>query len=107
MIELLVLITLGKLISRIMRSKGRAVAPYVVMLLLMWFAGEIAGAVATIAFTILENPGATDISVAGLYLGCLAGAAIGGTIAMIIVHSMSSLKPKVIDQRVMPGRHRL
>ncbi len=71
MIEIIIIITLGKSISRMAKAKGLSSGKYVTIMVLLWFGLEITGIViGTIAF---------GEGLAAYPLGLL-GAAIGATL---------------------------
>ena len=84
MLEILLLIYLGKRIGAIARSKGRTAAWYQVLLCALWFGGEAAGGITGVMLTPSHQvePGA--------YLAALIGAALGATAAFILVKNLPS-----------------
>jgi hypothetical protein len=82
MLEFFIIRALGGKIADIARNKGRSAVPYVLLLVLLWFGGEISGAF--IGFGFLDEP------LAGIGMA-LAGAAGGAGIAFAVVSSVSPL----------------
>jgi hypothetical protein len=82
MLEFFIIRALGGKIADIARGKGRSAVPYVLLLVLLWFGGEISGAL--IGFGVLDEP------LAGVVMA-LGGAASGAGIAFAVVSSVSPL----------------
>lgn len=81
MLEIFMLFTLGRNIANKARRKGQSGAAAVLILLALWFGGEIFGAIVGAVLS-----GGKDILVA--YIGAIFGAIIGACIAFTIVSSM-------------------
>src|SRR4051812_6084390 len=87
MLEILFLWNLAKRIGVILREKGRKPLPFQVMLVLLWFCGEIAGgAVGAIVF---DNPAGGFNGM--MYLFALLGAAAGATVTFVIVKNLQPI----------------
>jgi hypothetical protein len=79
-LEILFLVYLCRKLGAILRAKGRSAGGYQFLLVVLWFGGEIFGAVVTVA--VLRMDGAPA------YLGALLGAAGGATLAFVIANSL-------------------
>ena len=88
MLEILLLIYLGKRIGTMLRAKGRSAGWMQALLVVCWFGGEVAGAV-----TMILLFGVSDGSA---YLGALIGAACGAAVVFIIANSMAPAEPPQI-----------
>ncbi len=84
MLEILFLIFLGKKIAAKARDKGYSGVGFAVLLIFLWFAGEIAGVVATLVVL-----GDSDETMLVAMAAGLAGAGIGSAFAFLIVASLS------------------
>lgn len=82
MLEILALIWLGKRIGAIVRDKGRKAGGYQFLLVVMWFGGEIVGAI--IGAILTGGDGLAP------YIFALFGAAAGAGITFWIVNSLST-----------------
>jgi hypothetical protein len=91
MIEIIVLIWLGRDIGRIAESKGRSKAGYIVMMVVLWFTGEALGAMVGAIFA-PKSLIYADFNLGG-YLCALAGAAVGGVTSYLIVKNLRDLTP--------------
>ena len=80
MLEILLLVYLCRSLGRTLRDKGRSPGWYQFLLVVLWFGGEVFGAIVAVAVFRLEG--------AGSYLGALVGAAGGATLAFVIAHSL-------------------
>jgi membrane protein DedA with SNARE-associated domain len=85
MLEILILFSLSKKISRIVRANGRGSGAYVTALICFWFVGEIAGGViaATVAVALA---GGGEPPMLETYVGCLIGAVTGAWFAFRLAH---------------------
>jgi hypothetical protein len=93
MLEIILVVWLSKKIAATMKDKGRSPAGYVVLFVLLWFGGEIAGAVVGMVITAMHNPRALDLDFnIGVYMFALIGAACGAGIAFLIVHTVPPLE---------------
>ncbi len=88
MLEILLLIHLSKKIAAKAREKGRSGGWFVLLLLFLWFGGEIAGAIA--AAVALEVAGEDNFFI--VYLAALAGAVCGGVFAFLIVGALTPVR---------------
>lgn len=80
MLEILALIAMGKRIGSKMRDKGRSAGWHQFLLVVLWFGGELVGAV----FGVLATHGRGGVEV---YVFALIGAAIGAGVTFLIVNS--------------------
>jgi len=85
MLEILVLFALTGKIGRICESKGRKSGGFKALTVLLWFGGEIVGAV------IGYSTGGEGI---GVYLFALIGAAIGAGISVLIAVNLEPVQSK-------------
>jgi uncharacterized membrane protein YeaQ/YmgE (transglycosylase-associated protein family) len=88
MLEILVLIGLSKRIMAIAKSKGRSSAGWVVLLIVLWFAGEFTGGVIAAIATYPQEP------LLEAYLFALVGAVVGAVVTFAIVKNLPSLRPQ-------------
>ncbi len=86
MLEILLLRTLARHISEIARGKGRRAWPFYLLLVVLWFGGEIAGFI--LGATLNETIGGEWWIV---YIMGLAGAAMGAGLTFLIVNRLKSL----------------
>jgi hypothetical protein len=91
MLEILILIRLGQGISNRARDKGRSGGLFVVLLLLLWFGGEICGGIAGAVIGMVAM-GQDEPALVVCYLGALVGAAIGAVVAFAIVNNLSPVR---------------
>ena len=96
MLEILILIGLGKRIGSIVRAKGHSAGGYQALLVVLWFVGEIGGGFmgATFAWAVTQRGNDPGISL--IYLFALLGAVMGAVIAFAIAKSLS---PVVSDEK--------
>lgn len=85
MLEVLLLIYLCKELGKILRAKGRSAGWFQFLLVILWFGGELFGAVA--AAIIGFDSGAA------IYLGALLGAAGGAVLGFVIAKSVAPARP--------------
>ncbi len=90
MLEILILMSLGRNIARRAHDKGRSGAFFVVLLVVLWFGGEICGAIAGAVVGVV-GMGQNEPPLLLCYLGALTGAAIGAVIAFVIVSKIAPL----------------
>jgi hypothetical protein len=90
-LEIIVLIILCKKMAEKARSKGRAAAGYVLLLILFWLCGEFFGAMVGAAAT----RGQGEFLV--LVVFALGGAAIGAGIAFAILNSLPAIQAEQDD----------
>jgi hypothetical protein len=88
MIEILILINLSKKIAAKARDKGYSGGGFVVLLLALWFGGEITGMFGAILLL-----GDGDENFFAAYLAALGGAVVGGILAFTIVGALSETQP--------------
>jgi len=88
MLEILVLWTLTKKIGNIVEQKGRKSGLYKVLTVVLWFGGEITGAILGVILT-----GADESAQCLIYIIALLGAAVGAVIAYLIANSVSPVGP--------------
>src|SRR5262245_2158140 len=86
MLEIILLITLGKRIGNIVRPKGHKAGLYQFLLVILWFGGEILGAIfgTIIGAVVLQQNEPTLLA----YLFALLGAAAGAVIAFVIAKNL-------------------
>ena len=82
MLEIILLITLARRIGETVARKGRKGGWYKLLLVLLWFGGEIGGGV--VGYLIADAAGTSEIIA---YPIALAGAAAGAGIAFLIAHN--------------------
>ena len=81
MLEILLLVYLGKRLGAMLRAKGRSAGWMQALLVVCWFGGEIAGAITMILLF--------GVSDGAAYLGALFGAACGAAVVFIIANLMA------------------
>ena len=84
--EILLLIYLCRRLGAILRAKGRSPGWYQFLMVLLWFGGEIFGAVVTVAVLRMDGGPA--------YLGALVGAAGAAVLAFVIANSLAPTTPE-------------
>jgi hypothetical protein len=84
MIEIFVLISLSKNISARAKSQGRSGWPFVLLLLGLWFGGEIGGGFAGGILSLMISPN-VEPNFLLCYLGAIGCAIIGAVIAFQVV----------------------
>src|SRR4051812_10380964 len=90
MLEILLLYFLGKKLAGIVRSKGRSSGVYVVLLVVLWLAGEFGGLALGAVISATASPvGEPDGIV--MLVGAIVGAALGTTTAFLIVRNLSPI----------------
>jgi len=87
MLEIIALILLCDRVAAMARRRGRSPTLFELMLVGLWFAGEVAGAVLGVILAGAGGRGGPDLLV--VYGLALAGAAIGGVCAFVIARSVS------------------
>ena len=90
MLEILILIALGKRIAAKARDKGRSGTAYVLLLLGMWLGGEISGGL-VVGITEALISGRDEPALGLIYLGALIGATIGAVVAFLIVGALPAV----------------
>jgi hypothetical protein len=83
-LEILLVIHLSKKIAAKAREKGHSGPGFVVLLLVLWFGGEIAGLIGAMAAL-----GGGDENFWAAYFVALLGAALGGITAFVIVGALA------------------
>jgi hypothetical protein len=92
MLEIILVVMISKKIAAMQKEKGRSAAGYIVLFVLLWFGGEIFGAVVGTLVTMAQNPAALNDGFNFVaYLFALVGAAIGGTVGYLIAAAMPPL----------------
>ena len=86
MLEIILLITLTRRIGYILEQKGRKTGWYKLLTVLLWFGGEVVGAI--IGSLIAEVGG---LNKAVIYLIALMGAGAGAGLAFIIAKSVQPI----------------
>ena len=84
MLEIFCLIALGKKIAANARAKDWSGGAAVVVLVALWFGGEIAGAIAGVVGLMILNP-ADEPNLLVLIACGIAGAAVGAAVAFAVV----------------------
>ena len=84
MIEIFALIAMGKNISARAKSQGRSGVPFVLLLIALWFGGEIGGAIGGVVLSEVLDPG-KEPNMLYCWLGAMVCAIIGAVIAFKIV----------------------
>jgi len=84
MLEILTLWTLTKQIGKIVEQKGHGSGGYKVLTVVLWFGGEIVGAIVGAAIT-----GGDKSAQCAVYFVALVGAAAGAGIAYLIANNLS------------------
>ena len=82
MLEILLLIYLCRELGKILRAKGRSAGWFQFLLVILWFGGELFGAVAAAIIGFDSGP--------AMYLGALLGAAGGAVLGFVIAKSIAS-----------------
>ena len=109
MIEIFALIAMSKNISARAKSQGRSGAPFVLLLIALWFGGEIGGAIGGVVLSTIIDPG-SEPNMLFCWLGAMACAIIGAAIAFQIVgpletgYSDSRLKVRDRDLPILKER---
>ena len=83
MIEILLLVALTRRIGRICEEKGRRAGGFKGLTVLLWFGGEIVGAVIAAS---------SGVEGAGVYLFALIGAAVGAGISVLIANNLTPVQ---------------
>ena len=90
MLEILLLYYLCKKLGRNLRDKGRKPLLYQIMLVLVWFGGEIAGAiVAAVVYVVVQGQAPPDFSLP-IYLSAIVGAGCGTAFCFTIAWLLPS-----------------
>lgn len=92
MLEIIALVLLTRKIGQILEAKGRKSGWFKVLTVVLWFGGEIAGAIVVAVAT----GGAEGAQV---YVGALVGAVLGAVLAFVIA---SSAAPAATDTQDGP-----
>ena len=85
MLEILLLVYLCKELGKILRAKGRSAGWFQFLLVVLWFGGEVFGAVVAVILGI-DGGGA-------IYLAALLGAAGGAVLGFVIAKSVAPAAP--------------
>jgi len=88
MLEILLVVYLGKKMAALMRQKGRSPTGYVFMLVGMWLGGEILGMV--LGMMLMGAADGPNLSIYGL---AIVGAVIGAGLAFLIAKSLAPVGP--------------
>ncbi|MCX6328454.1 MAG: hypothetical protein NTZ85_02915 [Bacteroidia bacterium] len=83
MLEIILIYFLSKQIGIKAEDKGHRKGPYIFMFIILWFCGEIIGAIIGVR--------STEELTAKVYLFALVGAALGTIISFVIVNSLKDL----------------
>ena len=95
MLEILLLIFLTKKIGEICQDKGRKAGGYKALTVVLWFGGEIVGAILGLVATSGEGG-------ALVYVLALIGAAVGAVISFTIVNNLTPLDTATDNLSVVP-----
>jgi hypothetical protein len=88
MLEILLIVSLSRKISTMMRNKGRNPVGYIILFVVLWFGFEILGGIVGAMVSLRNNPRAFEHGIDLMsYLVGLAGAAIGGTAGFFIAYT--------------------
>jgi hypothetical protein len=106
-LELIVLIMLCRSIGKKVRAKGRAPLGYQMLLLAMWFGGEVGGGILGAMVSVVTR---NEESAFLMAYGIAVIAAIAGvTITFVIVNNLSSLRKPLYDaseiRQSLPKHH--
>jgi hypothetical protein len=107
MVEIIALLVLCEQIANMARRRGRSPALFVLMLLFLWFGGEVAGGVLGYS---LSSAGGTrsDLNLVMVYGWALAGAVAGGVCAFVIARVIRPVGGSFREVPAAPvGRSRL
>lgn len=86
MLEIILIVVISQSISKQLKAKGRSAVGYVILFVMLWVGGEIAGAIFGV---IVSGPTASDGGFNfTIWVFALIGAAIGGTIGYVIASSV-------------------
>lgn len=85
MLEIILLFFLCRRLGEILRAKGRSPGWYQFLLVVLWFGGELFGAIVTVAVFQVDG--------LALYLGAILGAAGGALLAFVIANSIPPMTP--------------
>jgi uncharacterized membrane protein YeaQ/YmgE (transglycosylase-associated protein family) len=90
MLEIIILIVLAGKIGKTVEAKGRRKGPYQLMLVGLWFGGEVFGALlgGILTFALSNDP---DPPLFLAYVLALVGAIVGAVISFAIVNGLSPL----------------
>jgi len=95
MLEILLLIFLTRKIGEICREKGRKATGYKILTVVMWFGGEIAGAITGVFVT--GGEGGVLVYVLALF-----GAAVGAAISFAIANSLTPIQQPIENYSPIP-----
>lgn len=93
MLEIIIVVLVSKKIAAMVKEKGRSAGGYVTLFVLLWFGGEIVGAIVGAMMTGGQNAGAGGIDMA-VYVFALVGAAVGGITGFAIASMVSPLETR-------------
>jgi hypothetical protein len=104
MLEILALRGMAKKLSEMAKDRGVTAWPFLVLLFVLWFGGEIGGLVAGIATLEHDGDGLNIL----VYVFALVGALIGGSIPFIIMAMIPVVQrdPSAEDEFRRPRRGR-
>jgi hypothetical protein len=102
MLEIVLIVVISKKIAAMLKEKGRSSAGYIVLFVLLWFGGEIVGAIVGTFVTMagMAPGGMNDGFNFVAYIFALFGAAIGGTVGYLIANAVPPLddpRKKALD----------
>ena len=98
MLEVLLLLALGRKIAAMARARGRSPAPWVILLIVFWVGGEVTGGILAAIVSMQENPNQGDPPLL-LVMGVgLATAAVGAVLAFTIVSLLPSVEDEEFDE---------
>jgi len=105
MLEILLLAALTKQIGKIVEQKGYKSGSYKALTVILWFGGEILGAIVGVFMA-----GGDESTQCLIYLVALAGAAVGAGIAYSIANNLTTIGPSLVptttEQSLMTASER-
>jgi hypothetical protein len=99
MLEIILLIVMGKRLGTILRAKGRRPGGYQFLMVIFWFGGEILGAVVGAGIAFLTHPDVEELPLAPIYLMALVGAILGMVSIFAIAKALRPVEPPAADGR--------
>ena len=94
MLEIVALLVLSHQIATMARRRGRSPTLFSLLLLALWFSGEVSGAVAAY---VVSKAGGWKPSIAIIYGGALVGAMVGGVTAFLSAKVTAPKGGKYLD----------
>jgi hypothetical protein len=106
MLEIFLILGASRHIASMMKQKGRSPVAFVALFVVLWFGGEILGAIAGVALMTPQRGQPTESFKVGAYLCALLGAVMGGAIGYLVAFAVPSLVENDIsggDADVVPA----